>query len=238
MNANTTKILELHDGKRTSKEIAKAVGVSPRYVRKVALKYDLPRLAEGGRPGRDNHQFVSGRRIDRDGYVLVTAPPGHPYARPRPNRPGGAIMYEHRLVMEKKLGRYLLPEEVVDHKDELTLHNAPSNLRLFDQNSTHLRETISGRPKQTSRSGRANIATKHLHLEDQTPVDTYGRRRARGDVRLRQCLRAALKLGIDSPFLSGTTRLFERAQIDISSHSTIALALAELDRRFAEDLAR
>jgi hypothetical protein len=147
-------------------------------------------------------------------------------------------MFEHRLVMERAIGRYLTPSEVVDHIDELTLHNVPSNLRVFDKNGDHLRETITGHTKLMSRSGRVNVMTRNLRREDFEPVDIYYQRRKRGDVRLRQILLAALSLGIDSPFLLGTHYHLRKKQIDVSSRSTIEHALAELDQRWAWDLSR
>ncbi|HHT9136788.1 MAG TPA: HNH endonuclease [Candidatus Wunengus sp. YC60] len=235
MNENTLKIISLCDGIRSCKEIAEIVGVGRRYVGKIARKYNLPQLHCGAQPGKDNHQYVSGRRIDRAGYVLVTAPENHPTARKRPNR-NIWIIPEHRLVMEQKLGRNLLPNEVVDHKDGLTLHNDPNNLRIFQKNGDHLRETISGFQKHISVSGKKNIATKHLPDIDLKLVDTYGRRVKRGDVRLRQILLAALKFGIDSPYLLGTHRHLEKIGIDWTSHSNLEHALEELNERWAKDL--
>jgi hypothetical protein len=237
MNENTKKIIELYDGKMSSKEIAGIVGLTDRYVRKVATKKDLSRLHCGAQPGQSNHQFVSGRRVDLDGYVLVTAPPDHPYARHRSHRQV-LLIFEHRLAVELQIGRPLLPGEVVDHKDGLTLHNDPSNLRFFDQNKDHLHETLKGRPKQISLSGQKNIRERNLPVEDRIPVDTYYLRRARGDVRLQQILLAALKLGIDSPFLLGTHRHLEKVGIDPSSRSMLEQELESLYRRYAEDLLR
>jgi hypothetical protein len=197
---------------------------------------NLPQLNRGAQPGHNNHNYKTGRRIDRSGYVLVTAPDNHPYARKRTNRENWIIL-EHRLVMEHKMGRYLLPEEVVDHIDGLTLHNHPDNLRIFSENGNHLRDTLRGLPKEISLSGRRNLSTKHLQLPEFQRVDIYDRRKKRGDVRLRQILLAALQFGIDSPYLLGTHHHLEKKQIDWSSRSNLKLALDALLQRWEQDLA-
>jgi len=48
----------------------------------------------------------------------------------------GNIVYIHREVMEQKLGRKLIPGEVVHHIDENKRNNDPNNLELKN-NSTH-----------------------------------------------------------------------------------------------------
>ena len=237
MNRYLPKISALCDGVRTSVEIAQHVGLSPRYVRRIMKNHNLPRRKEGGGPGILNHQFQTGRRIDLDGYVLVTVPSDHPYARQRTKR-ATKLMYEHRWVMEQKLGRYLLPEEIVDHVDGLTLHNAPTNLRLFASNADHLRETLTGLAPQWSLAGKKNILERFAPPSDRQLVDTRRQHKKSGDVRLRQILLAALSLGIDSPYLLGTTHHTSKAQIDMSSHSTIERALAYLSQRWEADLAR
>jgi hypothetical protein len=233
MNANTKQIVALSDGCRTSVEIARLVGLSPRYVRKVMLRLDLPRRGEGAQPGECNHQYVAGRRVDLDGYVLVTAPNDHPFARQRTNR-DTKLIYEHRLMLEQKLGRYLLPEEVVDHVDGLTLHNHPDNLRLFASNADHLSVTKAGCPPRLSAAGGRNTGIRTDLGREIERVDMYALRRKRGDVRLRQILLAALSLGTDSPYLLGTSHHTKKAGIDLSSHSTIAHALADLYARWEQ----
>jgi hypothetical protein len=234
LSQNTQKIVSLADGTRSSVEIAALVGLSPRYVRKVLLQKGLPRLGEGAQPGKRNHQYKTGRRIDLDGYVLVTAPPDHPFARSRTNRTG-KIAFEHRLVMEAKLGRYLQPEEVVDHIDGLTLHNHPDNLRLFASNADHLVATLAGRAPNLSAAGSRNTGKRTDRGVKIERVDMHATRRKRGDVRLRQILLAALSLGTDSPFLSGTRHHTKKAGIDLSSRSKIEHALAGLYARWEAD---
>lgn len=226
MNENTKRIVALSDGHRSSTEIAELVGLSPRYVRKVMKRLDLPRLPEGAKRGARNHRWKTGRSIDADGYATVPAPEGHPYARSI-----GRIA-EHRLVMEQTLGRYLQPEEVVDHIDGLTLHNHPDNLRLFASNGAHLAATATG-ARSWSTAGRKNIGARTDLGTTIQPVSRYDRMKASGDVRLRQIYLLALSLGIDSPYLSGTHPHTKKAGTDMTDRSKIQRALDDLSARWA-----
>ena len=71
-----------------------------------------------------------GRYISSNGYVCVYAP-GHPYATKR------GYVYEHRLIMEKNIGRYLLPTEDVHHKDSNRQNNQSDNLLLLSRHAHH-----------------------------------------------------------------------------------------------------
>lgn len=64
-----------------------------------------------------------GRRID-DGYVLIYMP-----EHPRSKKNG--YVREHTVIMENKLGRYLLPQENVHHIDGNKTNNNPDNLELW-----------------------------------------------------------------------------------------------------------
>lgn len=69
--------------------------------------------------------------ITEKGYILTFCP-NHPYANSRGYVP------EHRLVMEKKLGRYLLRFEKVHHLDGIKDHNDDSNLKLVSPSNHNL----------------------------------------------------------------------------------------------------
>lgn len=232
MNDRQRKVADHCDGIRTSKEIAAICGDTHKYVQEVMLKFDLPRRKRGSAFGPMNGAYKSGRRIDRDGYVLVSAAPEHPNARKRQDRHVGVI-YEHRLVMEQKLGRYLRRRETVDHIDGLRLHNAPDNLRLFACNADHLKATIAGQIPIWSDQGRAKFDIPPALRGSLPPIDTYLSMKRSGDARLRQILLAALQLGIDSPFLLGSFHHLEKAGIVDFSRPSLERALDDLSRKYA-----
>lgn len=221
------QVRELSDGIRSSTEIAALLERNPRHIRKLMLKYDMPRRSDGAGQGALNHQFVSGRRISQQGYVLVTPPAGHPTAKRRVGR-DSTYMFEHRLVLERALGRPLLDTERVDHLDGLTLHNHPDNLRVFESNAEHLQATLTGQVPHWSTAGHANMRLRHHQPQALIQVDIHRLRTEAGATRLRQILLLALRLGTDSPYLSGTQRWTAQAQIDMSQRSTIERALVAL----------
>jgi len=72
--------------------------------------------------GKYNPNFNGGKYIDDKGYVRVLMPE-HPYEN-------HGYVYEHRLVMEKILGRYLEPWETVHHINEIKVDNREENFFL------------------------------------------------------------------------------------------------------------
>jgi hypothetical protein len=229
--AREQRVLDLCDGVRKSLLIAQILGENQKYVQRVMLKHDAPRLPRGAVVGQENPAYKFGRRIDCDGYALVTAPIDHPYARKRKDRNYGIIL-EHRLVLERKIGRYLDPQEVVDHIDGLRLHNDPSNLRLFDSNADHLRATISGQVPHWSKEGFQRLSSTRLQQSESQRVDSYRLRKTSGDARLLEILHALLRLGKDSPYLSGTRLHLKKAGILDLSDSNLIRELALIYQRY------
>lgn len=77
--------------------------------------------------GPANPHWKGGRCKAADGYISVWLQPDdffYPMAR------ADSYVFEHRLVMAKKLGRCLMRGEVVHHKDGIKGHNNESNLEL------------------------------------------------------------------------------------------------------------
>jgi hypothetical protein len=74
------------------------------------------------RGGDTNHKHKE-RTLNEHGYVFLKAP-DHPRAHL------GRVR-EHILVMEKKLGRHLLPGEEVHHRNRVKSDNREENLELW-----------------------------------------------------------------------------------------------------------
>lgn len=64
------------------------------------------------------------RRVSPEGYVFVKVEADHP-------RASKGWIREHVLVMEKTLGRHLLPGEEVHHLNGVREDNRPENLELW-----------------------------------------------------------------------------------------------------------
>lgn len=132
------------------RELAAKYGCSRQLVANRMKEHGIDRLPPCSMPGERNPAWKGGRYLDDDGYVLIFAP-DHPFATK-----DGRVR-EHRLVMERRLGRYLLPGEVVHHMDDDRQNNALENLELFSTNADHLRVTLAGKIPEWTDHGKERI---------------------------------------------------------------------------------
>jgi len=98
--------------------------------------------------GEKSHIWKGGRIKTSLGYILIYAP-NHPH----PNTPKGYV-YEHRLVMEKVLGRCLKKDEFVHHLNHIPDDNRPGNLQMTNPHShqrNHRLENLGPRDTITGR---------------------------------------------------------------------------------------
>lgn len=127
----------LDEAKLLHHETAAHFGVSTSTLTRVMRSLGYRSVKGKGSPMGKNYFWRGGRSTDADGYILVKMPE-HPHAN------NNGYVREHRLVMEKKMGRYLLPTEVVHHTGE-KWENAPDMLELYQNNAEHLRDELTGK---------------------------------------------------------------------------------------------
>lgn len=95
-------------------------------------KRKISEALNGNVGGDRNGNWRGGRLYDKkNGRVLVHSPD-------HPNATSKGYVYEHRLIMEKHLGRYLGSDELVHHRDENKDNNDILNLEVMSR-SEHMR---------------------------------------------------------------------------------------------------
>lgn len=144
---NHDRIIELAAVPKSYSEIAATIGTNHHRVKEHMDRYNIPYAFD--QHGERNSKWRGGFYVDKSGYILIFLPE-HPYA----NNKG--YVREHRLIMEKKLGRYLEPHQVVHHKGAKDDPD-PSKLEVFASNAEHLRATRKGLTPKWTQEGRRRV---------------------------------------------------------------------------------
>lgn len=97
----------------------------------IYMRLKISKAHKGKHRGKDNNMWKGGRRKILQGYIIIHQPE-HPFAAQK-----GYVM-EHRLIMEKHIGRYLKKGEVVHHINNILDDNRMDNLMLFPNNTAHI----------------------------------------------------------------------------------------------------
>jgi len=119
---------------RTMKSIADEFHVTQAVIRKHLIRYGvIPRKSSDYYVDKPfaNPNWRGGRREAENGYVAI-------YCPTHPNSSKRKTVYEHQLVMEEYIGRYLQPGEIVHHIDGDKKNNSIENLLLMTS-SDHMK---------------------------------------------------------------------------------------------------
>jgi hypothetical protein len=164
-------------------KVAEIIGVHTGTIEKTCKSLGLKTQRTGPRDGEGSPLWKGGKVMV--GKYMYLYCPDHPYATKQRR------VAEHRLVMEKKLGRYLLPTEVVHHIDGNPMNNHPDNLMIFQTNRDHLKTELRGRVPKWTDEGYRNMSVKKIKYQG-TPLE----RRRQAD---RACYRRQklLKSGVN-----------------------------------------
>jgi hypothetical protein len=119
------RISDSHKGLKLSKETKEKLALARRGMRfSSGIKFDA-KLIPINIKGKINH----------NGYIFLHIP-----SHPKANKQG--YIYEHRLIMEKHLGRMLSNDEIVHHINDIRNDNRIENLMLFPNNGKHLSKSF------------------------------------------------------------------------------------------------
>jgi len=135
-NKKTLKELGIIFNRGSSKICRRAIKLNIKKNRIVYSKTISKILKEKFKNGtlsmklENNPRWKGGRIIEKNtGYIKIYNPK-HPNAN-------GNYVYEHRLIMEKYLKRYLLKSEIIHHINGIKNDNRLKNLILCKSNSEH-----------------------------------------------------------------------------------------------------
>lgn len=139
---------------------------SAKLLYKVCKKHGIKCQRTGPRAAEGHPEWKGGRIVGKHGYVKIYCP-DHPTCvlvnesrKARANGgyyPKAKYAWEHRLVMEKHLGRFLLPGEVVHHLNGVKDDNRLENLMLFQSNGEHLKIDLAGRCPNWTPGGKERL---------------------------------------------------------------------------------
>lgn len=126
------EFLKQNYGKLNTRKLAKRLKRSLGCVHTRAYLLGLKFAKEGYKDvrGGEKHHNWKGGRVPIGIYILIYQPT-HPYKTQL------GYVLEHRLVMEKAIGRYLKPKERVHHIDFDGNNNVIDNLHLFPDIKDH-----------------------------------------------------------------------------------------------------
>jgi len=115
--------------KRKIREAHKGKPLSERNHKSNCVCY-FCKSKRGELKGKNSPNWKGGQTKDNKGYVRVLMP-----KHPRADSKG--YVARACLIAEKTLGRYLYPEEIAHHKNEIRDDDRPENIEVKESRSAH-----------------------------------------------------------------------------------------------------
>ncbi|MEX2462058.1 MAG: HNH endonuclease signature motif containing protein [Paenibacillaceae bacterium] len=132
-------VTTMYESGMTQDEIASSLNVTQKVIYNFMKRNGIETrvAAKRDQTGENNHMWNGGKKIHSNGYIMVRIP-DHP-------RSHNGYVFEHILVAEKMIGRYLIyygkcnpKNEIVHHKNEVKNDNSPDNLQVMTH-SEHIK---------------------------------------------------------------------------------------------------
>ncbi len=121
------------------------------------IKDGLAKSLPEGQSGSHGGHWKGGKKVTKQGYVQIYSI-GHPFAD------GDGYVMRHRLAMEKKIGRFLRPEEVVHHVNNCKGDDRIENLELLENQGAHTKLHF----EMSKRTGVAELESERLKAENES----------------------------------------------------------------------
>ena len=171
------------------------------------------------------------KRITYNGYYAIYMPE-HPMAY------SNGCVYEHILVAEEMLGRYLVDDECVHHKDRNRKNNSPDNLMVFKTQADHARYHNGGKaillPDGTYISHYEHVEVEKDNNKDSVKEEKKGKPRIRKTIYKNVCskcgkpMTSKAKLCFDcSKIASRKVERPSKEELDEMIHSMPFVKIAE-----------